>query len=152
MMARQRVDGRRSLSIPKAEVSLCQSPQAFTATDTDTTTAIFAFNVQSPETAAKSYSGWKTDKIDRNDLPQLRALSDLLWGLWNRDNADVKNIKYFFMIGIINVATNALMATALKKENAALNAWPGVKISMETDQGKAMLGKSAEECISDVTY
>jgi hypothetical protein len=76
-----------------------------------------------------------------NDLPKLRRLSDILWGVWTRDNPDVKDIRYFFMVGISNDMTNQIMASALKNTNKKLREWPGTKYSTTSDEGKALLGK-----------
>jgi hypothetical protein len=73
-------------------------------------------------------------------LPRLRALSDILWGFWVRGNPDVKNIRYFFMLGISNEQTQALIASCLKNAKKELSAWPGVSFMMDTDEGHTLLG------------
>jgi hypothetical protein len=73
-------------------------------------------------------------------LPRLRALSDILWGFWVRANPNVKNIRYFFMLGISNEQTQALIASCLKNAKKELSAWPGVSFTMDSDEGHALLG------------
>jgi hypothetical protein len=75
-------------------------------------------------------------------LPRLRALSDILWGFWIRDNPNVKNIRYFFMLGISNDQTQQLIASCLKNAKKELSAWPGVSFNTDTDEGHALLGTS----------
>jgi hypothetical protein len=97
--------------------------------------------VTSPKSAARS--NWYGEKRDPDmaDLPKLRRLSDVLWGFWFRDNPDIKNIRYFFMIGISNDLTNQLIVSALKNAKKKLTEWPGARYSTETDEGKALLGR-----------
>jgi hypothetical protein len=104
--------------------------------------AIFNFFLEGPKAAARSqwYAGRK-DAVSE-DLPQLRALSDVLWGFWNRDNANIRNIRYLFMIGISNDLTEALIASCLKKAGKQLSEWPGTSFSTATDEGHVLLGKS----------
>jgi hypothetical protein len=87
---------------------------------------------------------WYGGKKDpaKEDLPQLRAFSDVIWGFWNRDNPNVRNIRYFFMIGISNDATNQLIASCLRNAQKQLSNWPGTQFSTATDEGHALLGKS----------
>jgi hypothetical protein len=75
-------------------------------------------------------------------LPRFRALSDILWGFWVRDNPNVKNIRYFFMLGISNDQTQQLIASCLKNAKKELSAWPGVSFNTGTDEGHALLGTS----------
>jgi hypothetical protein len=44
----------------------------------------------------------------KDELPKIRSSSDLAWGMWNRADVphhDIKNIKYFVAVNIINPAT-----------------------------------------------
>ncbi|KAF2749730.1 hypothetical protein M011DRAFT_397773 [Sporormia fimetaria CBS 119925] len=102
--------------------------------------AIYNFYVTSAPSAAKS--NWYGEKRDaaKDDLPKLRALSDILWGYWLQNNLNVRNIKYFFMVGISNDMTNKIMASALKNAGKQLSEWPGTKFPTHTDEGKALLG------------
>jgi hypothetical protein len=73
-------------------------------------------------------------------LPLLRSFSDVLWGYWNRDNPNIKNIRYFFMIGISNDHTNEIISSCLLKAKKKLVEWPGVSFTTDTDAGHALLG------------
>ena len=64
----------------------------------------------------------------------------MIWGFWNRDNANVRNIRYFFMIGISNDLTNQLIASCLRNERKQLSEWPGAEFSTTTEEGHALLG------------
>ncbi|KAJ4316879.1 hypothetical protein N0V94_005221 [Neodidymelliopsis sp. IMI 364377] len=102
--------------------------------------AIFGFFLDSPVYAASTlwYGGRKP--ASTSALPRLRAFSDVLWGYWNRQNPNIKNIRYFFMLGISNDETNKLIATCLQKSGKTLNEWPGTKFGTETDEGHALVG------------
>ena len=52
----------------------------------------------SPQSAATLY--WDHEP-HKSELPALRSSADLLWGLWFRDNPNIKNIRYFWSQGII---------------------------------------------------
>ncbi|KAL6703941.1 hypothetical protein ACN47E_008879 [Coniothyrium glycines] len=102
--------------------------------------AIFNFFLEGPKAAASNlwYSGRKFARP--GDLPQLRSLSDILWGFWNRGNPNIKNIRYFFMIGISNEATQQLIASCLHNAKKELREWPGTSFSSDSDEGHALLG------------
>ncbi|KAJ4372914.1 hypothetical protein N0V83_003205 [Neocucurbitaria cava] len=102
--------------------------------------AIFNFYLESPKFAASSLWYNSRKDADPGDLPQLRALSDILWGYWNRDNPNIKNIRYFFMIGIANPTTNQLIASILHNAGRELSEWPGASFATATDEGHALLG------------
>ncbi|KAF1937969.1 hypothetical protein EJ02DRAFT_411304 [Clathrospora elynae] len=102
--------------------------------------AIFGFFLESPQASARAlwYGGSK--EPDPADLPQLRAFSDVLWGYWSRDNADVKNIRYLLMVGICNDMTNQLIDECLCRKNAELREWPGTDFEADTEEGHALIG------------
>ena len=64
----------------------------------------------------------------------------MLWGLWSQDNADVKNIRYFWAQGVNNEVTAAIIATALKNATKELQGWPGTTFDMKSIEGQALLG------------
>jgi hypothetical protein len=102
--------------------------------------AIFGLFLESPRTGARQ--NWYANKRDPDPalLPRLRSLSDVLWGFWNRDNPNIKNIRYFFMLGISNDETNQVIASCLKKAKKELSEWPGTSFKTDTDEGHALLG------------
>jgi hypothetical protein len=91
----------------------------------------------SPTHAAKEHWGWDPHKTE---LPALRTSADLLWGLWYRDNPDLKNIHYFWAQNVANAQTAGIIASALKIWGKELSGWPGVTFYMDTDEGMALLG------------
>jgi hypothetical protein len=103
--------------------------------------AIYGLFLESPQSAAKALWFGGTKDPAKDDLPQLRAFSDVLWGFWNRDNDNVGNIRYFFMIGVSNDLTNNLIAFCLRNAKKQLSKWPGTEFSTATDEGYALLGE-----------
>ena len=103
--------------------------------------AIFGLYLESPFTAANTiwYGNKKQAKLE--ELPELRAFSDILWGFWIRDNPNIKNINFFFMISIINEDSNRIIARCLRNAGTKLGPWPGTSFSTDTDEGHALLGK-----------
>lgn len=110
------------------------------STISDFYTAVFCYYLNSPKVAASAT--WYGNKKDPDPalLPRLRALSDVLWGYWNRDNPNITNIRYFFMLGISNELTNQIIASCLKKVKKNLAEWPGATFMTNTDEGVALLG------------
>lgn len=104
-----------------------------------TTSAIYNFNLLSPKHAARMWDPGYEPSTD--DLPRLRASSDILWGYWSRNNPDVKNIRYFFVIGCVNRETNQLIALSLAGDGSKLSPWPGATFSTNSEMGQALLGK-----------
>ena len=102
--------------------------------------AIYGFFLDSPFYAASNtwFAGRKP--ADPAKLPKLRAFSDVLWGYWNRNNANVEDVKYFFMLGISNDRTNQLIASCLESKGKVLSEWPGTVFDTATDEGHALLG------------
>ena len=103
--------------------------------------AIYGLFLESALASAKSIWGGGTKEPNRDDLPQLRAFSDIMWAFWVRNNPNVRNIRYFFMIGISNDLTNQIIASCLRDAGAELSEWPGTSFSTTTDQGHALLGR-----------
>ncbi|KAK1908835.1 hypothetical protein P3342_006714 [Pyrenophora teres f. teres] len=99
--------------------------------------AIYGIFLEAPQASAKRL--WGKVPI-KNELPELRAFSDVIWGYWNRNNPDIKNIRYFFMVGISNDLTNQLIASSLVNKKTELTEWPGIEFSTATDEGHALLG------------
>lgn len=66
--------------------------------------AVFMQYVTSPATAAQNIWNYKPSL---DELPDLRHLSDIMWGAWNRDNADIRKIKYFWVSTLSLVLASA---------------------------------------------
>ena len=127
-------------SIPSRVVSIINL-LTYAKSHTEKKIAIFQQYVSSPKTTAENI--WN-QVPSLNDLPKLRALSDVMWGLWNRENSNIKNIRYFWVQGVGNSKTKASIARALKNRGKTLEKWPGTEFSMEEDEGLALLGTSRE--------
>ncbi|KAI4922472.1 hypothetical protein J4E90_000903 [Alternaria incomplexa] len=102
--------------------------------------AIYGLFLESPQASAKTIWGGGTKEPNKDDLPQLRAFSDIIWGFWVRNNPNIKNIRHFFMIAISNEVTNQIIASCLRDRNTELSEWPGTNFSTTTDPGHALLG------------
>ncbi|KAF1914819.1 hypothetical protein BDU57DRAFT_596691 [Ampelomyces quisqualis] len=102
--------------------------------------AIFALYLDSPKSSARRE--WYGNRKDANPalLPRLRFFSDIMWAYWVRDNPKIKDIRYFFVLGISNDQTNQVIASVLQKKGKTLSAWPGLTVGTESDEGKALLG------------
>ncbi|KAL5398707.1 hypothetical protein PMIN03_000212 [Paraphaeosphaeria minitans] len=104
---------------------------------------VFMQYVTSPATAAENV--WNK-KPSLDELPALRHLSDIMWGAWNRDNADISNIKYFWVQGVGNTRTKTLIARALKEAGKELDKWPGTTLDITEDGALAILGSENGAC------
>ncbi|KAJ4341283.1 hypothetical protein N0V95_007289 [Ascochyta clinopodiicola] len=102
--------------------------------------AIFGFFLNSPIHAASTTWFGGRKPADASKLPQLRAFSDVMWGYWVRGNPNVRNIRYFFMLGVSNDETNQLIARCLEAKGRALSEWPGARFDTKTEEGHALLG------------
>jgi len=104
--------------------------------------AVYAMQISSAAKAARRL--WKRAPLTE-ELPAIRSVSDIAWAFWNRvhQGEGLDNIKYLFVMMIINKETNQHVKRALgtlspQKEEAV--GWPGNDFSMDTDEGKALLG------------
>lgn len=99
--------------------------------------------------------GVKFPPVDQ--LPELRQMSDLAWGIWRRvhpSGSGLSNINYFVVAQIVNTKTRELIAEALEAGQdrvTTVPVWPGVTWDIESEQGAAMLGKSQSGDLSRAT-
>ncbi|KAJ4298009.1 hypothetical protein N0V90_005908 [Kalmusia sp. IMI 367209] len=98
---------------------------------------IFGQFLLSPPSAAEA--NWRR-KPAKEELPELRKLSDVFWGYWVRDNPNIANIQYFWMQDIANDDTEEIIARALHESKESIGVWPGVTFDIDTDAGNAILG------------
>ncbi|CBX92211.1 hypothetical protein IAQ61_000390 [Plenodomus lingam] len=101
---------------------------------------IALMNVRAPSYSAGVEWGRKPTTAE---LPHLRAISDIAWGMWNRAGPSNKDVKYLIVTQILNPTTRELIARAYKTLDPPQGqdkVWPGVEFSMETEAGQAMLG------------
>lgn len=99
--------------------------------------AIFMQYVTSP--AVSALNVWNK-KPGLDELPELRHLSDVFWGTWNRENGDLTEIKYLWVQGVGNTNSKTVIARAMKEAGAQLEKWPGTTFDMNDDGAKAILG------------
>ncbi|KAI2487463.1 Vacuolar amino acid transporter protein 1 [Pyrenophora tritici-repentis] len=104
--------------------------------------ALYVMQISSAAKAARQL--WKRAPLVE-ELPAIRSVSDIAWAFWNRVHQDggLDNIKYLFVMMIINKETNQYVKRALDtlsppKEEA--DGWAGNDFAMDTDEGKALLG------------
>ncbi len=111
---------------------------------------IYFVDIASAFEAAKSL--WKVAKPSLDELPQLRQISDIAWGIWRRKHPDGQNlgrINKVLVDYVVNDITRKLIAKALKTyrvedghtRETSVPLFPGITFSMDTEQGAAMLGK-----------
>jgi hypothetical protein len=110
------------------------------STITNNAPAIYGLYLDGPKSAARSTWYGNNKDADPALLPHLRSLSDILWGYWVRDNPNVRNIRYFFMLGISNDLTNQIITSCLQRAKKDLAEWPGTSFATGTDEGHALLG------------
>ncbi|KAF1963714.1 hypothetical protein CC80DRAFT_588066 [Byssothecium circinans] len=92
-----------------------------------------------PRFAAQSQSM----PIDK--LPRLQRPSDVEWGMWKfyRDAFSIKkynNLQYYLVASITEKVTKAIIKRSLNNTDPAeISQWPGMKFSVETIEGLALL-------------
>lgn len=84
-------------------------------------------------------------------------MSDLSWGFWYEAHggSDLGHITKFVVPQVINDVTLRLIDTALESYDVpadeerptAIPEWPGITFDIDTDAGKALLGKSSAASI-----
>lgn len=107
--------------------------------------ALFDLNRVSSPKAAREL--WRR-RPETVELPHLRSASDMAWAVWNRaivstPGASIENVKYLMNMMVLNKETNQHIRRVLKTLEPPLEevpGWPGVEFSMESEEGKALLG------------
>lgn len=113
---------------------------------------------RSPEKGAEAL--WDQETVNKDDLPNLRASSDLAYAMWHRETTEQnrENIQRFIAIGITNKETWVMISRALDLEDP--EDWLGTPTyadrrkfvffhpdhedaAEETEAAYALLGKSA---------
>ena len=96
----------------------------------------------SPQSAGKE----RRPVVEGDELPALRACSDVVWLIWKEYFAgigDVKNLKYFLSLSITNRETNAILSRAIRNtipEVESFPPWGGYEFNTDTPEGQAILG------------
>jgi hypothetical protein len=87
--------------------------------------------------------GWWESWGAMAKLPELKASSDVAWGAWVRFGAmyQPQSLRYFVSLSITNQATCQIIARVLTNKELTLTKWPGITIDIDSDEGKALIGK-----------
>ncbi|KAH4085871.1 hypothetical protein HBI70_226730 [Parastagonospora nodorum] len=96
-------------------------------------------NVISPAYSANRL--WQR-KPSSDELPQIRSISDVAWGFWNRAG-NIQGIKYFLVTMILNEDTRNIIRQAhetLEPKRSETAIWPGFEFRTDTPAVKAILG------------
>ena len=105
---------------------------------------ITLINVISPSWVAKRL--WGRPALT-SELPQVRSMSDVAWGMWNRiSGGNVKSIKYLMTAMIMNIETREVIREAhgtLEPKRSETAVWPGYDFPTTEKAGQALLGKSS---------
>lgn len=94
----------------------------------------------SPQSAGKS----RKPVVQGDDLPALRACSDVAWLSWKAFETDVKNLNYFLSLSITNAETQSIVSRAIRDTVPGAQgfpAWGGYEFDSNTPEGQAILGK-----------
>ncbi|KAJ4373529.1 Mitochondrial import inner membrane translocase subunit tim8 [Didymella sp. IMI 355093] len=84
---------------------------------------VYFIHRQSPEDAAEEH--WQR-KPNANELPALRASSDIAWGMWNRVVQGSQKLNYFMAVQIVNAESHFIMKRAIEQFNIKeVPPWPG---------------------------
>lgn len=117
--------------------------------------AITFLDVESAPSAAEIL--WKLKVPTPEELPELRAISDISWAFWNRAWSDrpenerkLGDIKYFLVHDIVNEETKYLIEKSItlyqplygQPPVTVLPQWPGLDFYVKEDAGKALLGSA----------
>lgn len=136
----------RDATDPKGEQKYEVNDKAYTTTGARHTFTInpkdgviIGQNLLDPATAA-AYNWGRNPKPE--ELPKLQRLSDIFWGHWVRENPDISNIRYFWMMNVVNQETVEILARALHDAGKKYAPWPGTTFDMDSDAGKAILGSA----------
>lgn len=116
--------------------------------------AIFFLDVESAAKAAEV--NWKPQVPAAEELPKLKAISDISWGFWNRawmkrptNERKLGDINYFIVHNIVNEETEVLISKAMElhlgddgspTRFTVLPKWPGLDFYTADKTGKALLG------------
>ncbi|KAF1358006.1 hypothetical protein EJ07DRAFT_126217 [Lizonia empirigonia] len=102
------------------------------------TGALFGLDRLAPEKAADH----RVPQIEKDELPSLQRYSDVAWLFWAKQAARKNKLKYFFTVAITNIETQRAIRRALKNAQAEYGPWPGTTFSVDSDEGKVLLGCS----------
>ncbi|KAJ8117173.1 hypothetical protein OPT61_g1559 [Boeremia exigua] len=112
---------------------------------------IIATDRISPQEAGSTLS----PPIQGSDLPLVRAFSDMAWMSWealsDETKTDMKNIRYFMTISIVNTLTQRILSRCIRDVLPGawgFPAWPGFEFESSSTQGQAILGTPNAQAFS----
>ena len=81
-------------------------------------------------------------RFNMSGLPDLRASSDILWGMWqcSVQSGSLKALRWLFVLNILNTDAKQIIRRALDSKKETLKQWPGVRFSWDEEAGQALLG------------
>jgi hypothetical protein len=103
-------------------------------------TVIIAMDRDSPQSAGED----RKPPVGVEDLPLIRAFSDIAWMTWKHLAEDPKNIQYFMSLSITNWETGVILSRAIREvlpDARAFPLWSGFEFDTATPQGQAILGQ-----------
>lgn len=113
-------------------------------TNTNPSTVLIATDRMSPQEIGSKAS----PPITGDDLPLIRAFSDMAWISWaalaEQVQFDVKNMHYFMSLSISNKLTQRVLSRCVREVLPAawgFPAWPGFEFETSSPQGQAILGE-----------
>ncbi|ORX94814.1 hypothetical protein BCR34DRAFT_205657 [Clohesyomyces aquaticus] len=95
------------------------------------------------EYSPKNQAAVRNPPVPDDQLPRLRAASDIIWIEWaaRAGSADAaKNLKTVTIYRVSNEMTTAAIRRALDSRNTQLSAFPGEQFDATSDEGKALIG------------
>ncbi|KAF1978040.1 hypothetical protein BU23DRAFT_250221 [Bimuria novae-zelandiae CBS 107.79] len=116
--------GDQKYTVNGKEYRCTAAQHAFTINPTDG--VIIGQFLESPATATER-TWYRRGTPD--ELPALRKLSDIFWGYWNRDNPNIANIRYFWMMDIANEDTEQLIARVLNQKGKKSAGGPASRLT-----------------------
>jgi len=100
---------------------------------------IIGLDFRSPRTSAEALWGQTSNK---DELPRLKRVSDIMTAFWLRDNPDPKKLKHYLAYNVQNEQTMPLINKVLDDTGLRqVPYWPGVTVDMWQEAGEALLGE-----------
>lgn len=94
----------------------------------------------SPQSAGKEME----PPIQGNELPAIKASSDIMWLYWKMYGDVAKGPNYFLSLSITNEATQKIISRAIREvipDAKDFPAWGGYDFDTDTPEGQALLGE-----------
>lgn len=82
------------------------------------------------------------DPVPLDELPALRASSDIAWAFWNRVAEDrLDKINFFVSMSITNSDTEKVINRVLERKSMeAVPVWPGLFVEITSEDYLALMG------------